>query len=252
MKTNLALSIFSSALGWMALVTRGGAIVRISFGHRGGKAARQAVATDLPQVRDLAAGRRVPGPSLAILRRRPAGRFSRPADRVARGHAVSAAGHAMLPASRLRPDDHLRAACGQGRLAGGRPGRRQLHGGQSAAVGGAVSSGGAGRRSPGALLRSRRNAHEAAAAGNGTGGKSAPSGGATLSGGSRLWLPDGRTMSRRRKSPDMHGATSWPQPAASGEEKTSCRRIGDKRRGDVIRRLMPPARGTVADRGWPR
>ncbi|MGO8690934.1 MAG: methylated-DNA--[protein]-cysteine S-methyltransferase [Thermoguttaceae bacterium] len=41
-KTPDALSVFPSALGWMALVSRGGAIVALSFGHRGRKAAIEA------------------------------------------------------------------------------------------------------------------------------------------------------------------------------------------------------------------
>ena len=47
-KTPDAVSVFPSALGWMALVSRGGAIVALSFGHRGRNAAVEAVATRLP------------------------------------------------------------------------------------------------------------------------------------------------------------------------------------------------------------
>ncbi len=47
-KSRPALSVFPSALGWMAVVTRGGAIVRLTFGHRRRKAALAAVARCLP------------------------------------------------------------------------------------------------------------------------------------------------------------------------------------------------------------
>ena len=47
-KTPDALSVFPSALGWMALVSRGGAIVALSLGHRRRKAAVEAVAECLP------------------------------------------------------------------------------------------------------------------------------------------------------------------------------------------------------------
>jgi methylated-DNA-[protein]-cysteine S-methyltransferase len=46
--TPYALSVFPSALGWMAMVSRAGAIVALSFGHRGRKAAIEAVAARAP------------------------------------------------------------------------------------------------------------------------------------------------------------------------------------------------------------
>ena len=47
-KTPYALTVFPSRLGWMALATHGGAIVALSFGHRGRKAAMEAVAARVP------------------------------------------------------------------------------------------------------------------------------------------------------------------------------------------------------------
>ncbi len=49
MKTDLAMSVFPSALGWMAVLTRGGAIVHLRFGLRGSKAAREAIAAAGPR-----------------------------------------------------------------------------------------------------------------------------------------------------------------------------------------------------------
>ena len=48
METKIELSVFPSALGWMAMVSRNGAIRRLSFGHAGPEAARKAVAAELP------------------------------------------------------------------------------------------------------------------------------------------------------------------------------------------------------------
>jgi len=48
MRTPYALSAFPSALGWMAVFTHHGAIVSLSFGHRGAKAAVEALAVGLP------------------------------------------------------------------------------------------------------------------------------------------------------------------------------------------------------------
>ncbi len=47
------LSAFPSALGWMAVATRRGAIVSLSFGHRGAKAAIASLAAGLPGENDL-------------------------------------------------------------------------------------------------------------------------------------------------------------------------------------------------------
>ena len=58
----------------MAIVTRGGAIVRISFGHHGGKVARQAVATDLPQ------GASLPPADESLVRRLQSYAAGRPDD----------------------------------------------------------------------------------------------------------------------------------------------------------------------------
>ena len=46
MQSKLEASIFPSALGWMAMVSRDGAIRRLSFGHAGPEAARKAVAAE--------------------------------------------------------------------------------------------------------------------------------------------------------------------------------------------------------------
>ena len=96
-KPRPALSVFPSALGWMAVVSRGGAIVRLTFGHCRRKAALAAVARCLPpdverdspfsfqrkwMIPDTRAG-----PSPAILRPRPGGRFPRPPHRPARPDA---------------------------------------------------------------------------------------------------------------------------------------------------------------------
>ena len=74
MKTDLALSVFSSALGWMAILTRGGAIVQISFGHRGSKAAREAIAASLPR------GARLPPADGSLVRRLQSYARGRPED----------------------------------------------------------------------------------------------------------------------------------------------------------------------------
>ena len=52
-KPRPALSVFPSALGWMAIVTRDGAIVRLTFGHRRRKAALAAVAACFDAQRGL-------------------------------------------------------------------------------------------------------------------------------------------------------------------------------------------------------